>query len=238
MEGVMSKGIGLRALLGFCFLSFAVFSTGGAAMLPADFFDGFEPQSVHHVQMLVLSEHFDASAKELQAAAQKLDTVDEMTAAFFLWRESGRRLGRVLKQRASGATWWEMAQELKVHPGWLYRDNLLQVRSLGKAGLGNLQARKARPMTDARFVELVCAQVTGEFFDTAPSLVLQAHQQGRSFRDIQYTFYHSGRGHDVSPAAADDLAPAKLSARPRAAAPAPEAQKPVRRSPGQRPAFE
>ena len=72
----MSKGMSLRALFSVCFVSVALISAAGAARVPADYFDGFQPQSVQHMQIMVLDEYFDASAKEIRAVFERLELED------------------------------------------------------------------------------------------------------------------------------------------------------------------
>ena len=235
----MSKGICLRALSCFCFLSVTLIPAAGAASVPADFYDGFQPQSVQHVQMLVLSEYFEATPKELNQAAQKLDTTDEMTVALFLSRESGKRLKTVLKHRAAGDSWWEMAQDLNVHPGWLLQDNLLHLRNVGVKGLAGMKPEQRRPMEDARFQDLVCAHVTGRYFETPPSRVLQVHEQGKTFREIQYSLYHADAGgHAASHPGNTDVDLVKVHSTSTPKPVAQDADKVLRHRAGQRPHFE
>lgn len=235
----MSTRIMTRFLLAFCFVLIALVSSAAVAAVtavPVDFLEGFEPYTVHQVQMLVITQYFHATPKELRLAALDLDTADEMTVAFFLSRESGKKLQRVLRHRASGASWWQVMQELDVSLPWPV--------SLKPMQNGNLARRPRvafKPMNDARFEDLVGAHVTGEYFETAPSLVLDARAQGKSFRDIQYAFYRMGRGQNAALRRLDHNADqlVRRSPRPQPSHPVPaEDAAPPRRRVGQRPFFE
>ncbi len=186
----MSTRVRMQFLLAFCFVVVALVSSSPVAAVLVDFHDGLEPYTPLHVQMQVIVQHFDATSKEIRLAARDLDTIDEMTVAFFLSRESGKKIGRVLRRRASGVSWWQLMQELEVGASWLYRDNLLQLRSMSDRKVSSAPKVAFQPMKDARFEDLVGAQVTSEYFETIPSLVLQARAEGKSFRTIQYAFFH------------------------------------------------
>ncbi|MEE9128284.1 MAG: hypothetical protein V3U11_14220 [Planctomycetota bacterium] len=224
----------------------ALISSAAMAAVQVNFHDGFEPYTPHHVQMQVITQYFNATPKQIRLAARDLDTIDEMTVAFFLSRESGKKIQRVLRRRASGESWWQLMQELDVGASWLYRDNLLQLRSTWNRKVSSVPKVAFKPMKDARFEDLVGAQVTGEYFHTAPSLVLDARAQGKSFRNIQYTFFHIGRGQNpwllfpVLDADRPARSPRTQTIRP-AQAPAPvpaEDAKLSRPRVGQRPFFE
>jgi hypothetical protein len=233
-----------RFLLAFCFVVIALVSAAAVAAVPVDFPKALDPYPTHHVQTRVITQYFHATPKELRLAARDLDSADEMTVAFFLSRESGKKIQRVLRRRASGASWWQLMQELDVRTSWLYRENSLHLKSIWN---GNGPKVVFKPVKDARFEDLVGAQVTGEYFKTAPSLVLDARAQGESFAHIQYMLYRMERGQHPSlrrPVKDPDL-PARLSPRlsPRpqtshpAGVPAEDA-KPPRSRVGQRPSFE
>jgi len=244
----MSTRITERFLLAFCFMVVALVSSSAVAAVaavPVDFVEGFQPYTVQHVQMLVITQYFHATPKELRLAARDLDSADEMTVAFFLSRESGKKIQRILRRRASGASWWQLMQELDVSASWLQRDHSLPLKSMWNGDRSRGSWVAFQPMKDARFEDLVGAQVTGEYFHTAPSLVLDARAQGKSFRNIQYTFFHIGRGQNPSLVfpTLDLDRPAARSPRPQtihpAAAPVPaEDAKPPRPRVGQRPSFE
>ena len=235
----MSTRIRERFLLAFCCVAVALVSSAAVAAVPVDFLEGFKPYTLPHVQMLVITQYFHATPKEFRRAARDLDSADEMTVAFFLSRESGKKIHRVLRRRASGASWWQLMQELDVSASWLQREHSLQLKSMRSRGSA------LKPMKDARLEDLLGAQVTGEYFHTAPSLVLDARAQGKSFRNIQYTFFHIGRGQNASLVfpTLDLDRPATRSPRPQTIHPAPapvpaEDAKPPRPRVGQRPSFE
>ena len=186
----MSTRIRERFLLAFCLVVVALVSSAAMAAVQVHFHDGFEPYTPLHVQMQVISQSFNATPKEIRLAARDLDTIDEMTVAFFLSRESGKKIQRVLRRRASGESWWQLMQELDVGASWLYRDNLLQLRSTWNSKVSSVRKVAFKPMKDARFEDLVGAQVTSEYFHTTPSLVLDARAEGKSFRAIQSAFYY------------------------------------------------
>jgi hypothetical protein len=194
----MSIRISARFLLVFCFVVVALASSAALATVPVDYLEGFQPRTIHHVQMLVITEYFHVTPKEFRLAARKLGTADEMTVAFFVSRESGKKIKRILRRRASGASWWVLMKEYDVRSSGLYRESLQSLKGMKE---GNVPLRPwpaTRTRTDTSLEDLVGAKVTAEYFETAPSLVLDARAQGRSFREIQYAFYHMGRGPNAS----------------------------------------
>ncbi len=239
----MSTRIRERFLLAFCCVAVALVSSAAVAAVPVDFLEGFKPYTLPHVQMLVITQYFHATPKEFRRAARDLDSADEMTVAFFLSRESGKKIHRVLRRRASGASWWELMQELDVGTPWLDRDHSLPLKSMWNGNVSRGPDVAFQPMKDARFENLVGAQVTGAYFRMAPSLVLDARAQGKSFRHIQYAFYHMKLAQNRSllrPIHDSDL-PAALSPRPQTSRPArlpAEDAKLPRSRVGQRPSFE
>lgn len=194
----MSTRLSARILLVLCSVAIACVSSAAVAAVPVDFLDGFQPRVMHHVQMLVITESFDVTPKEFRLAAQELDTPDEMTVAFFLARESGKSVRRVVNLRSTGATWWDLMTDLKVGSSWLYQENLNRLKAMQNGHVSHRPSVTFKAMKDDRFEDLVGAQVTGDYFETVPSLVLEARAQGKSFRDIQYAFYHMGRAQNAA----------------------------------------
>jgi len=237
----MSTRTNARILVAFCFVTFTLVSSAAVAAVPVDFLEGFQPRVMHHVQMLVITESFEVTSKEFRLAAQELDTPDEMTVAFFLSRESGKTVRNVLRRRTRGASWWQVMQDLKVSASWLYMDNLKHLKAITNGNVRNRPRVTFKPMKDARFEDLVGAQVTSEYFEMLPSLVLAARAEGKSFRDIQYAFFHMGRAQNASLRLPGDVTELEAtgSSRVQNTRPVPveDAAQPRRRT-GRRPFFE
>lgn len=139
------------------------------------------PGKWHPVHVSVLMGYFDASKNEVETAANRLETADEMTAAFLLARVSGKSLTSVLRRRAKGMSWSEMHADL-------VRQNAAPTPE---------RRFKVEPgLSDEEFERRAAVRVTSEYFETAPHLVLTALRHGQSILDVQKAFRSMGRGHE------------------------------------------